>query len=383
MRSLKKHYVALFQMGPALVGVILLISLGALVLSCNEVERHQMLTFLFDGVPSSGSEGFEEGLPASNAQEFERNGQKSTWYVHEPRKNCMNCHQRQRTARFSNQPRLLAPVPALCYKCHPDFTASARHVHGPVALGQCLFCHNQHQSKFKHLLNQPEPKLCFLCHDVSMIELIPTHLAQQTSACTDCHNPHGGSTKALLKGPFSPTGGAPTGGGMTGATVQDSVAPVEEHNAEAARGLSEPANQAALERQNLFEAFWQVSRLIEQGDLKKARAQLEALENNKALNPEEREKILNVLRLIDSASTKSGPNGSAAQSEKSGDLMSKREREVADLYYQSMAYYRDGQLTKAKKGFIEVLKSGLIPDLMAETIRRYMLDIDLKLAQGP
>jgi hypothetical protein len=48
-----------------------------------------------------------------------------------------------------------------------------------------------------------------------------------------------------------------------------------------------------------------------------------------------------------------------------------------------MAFYRDGQLTKAKEGFIEVLKSGLIPDLMAETVRRYVLDIDLRLAQGP
>ena len=369
-------------MGPASVGVVLLAGLGASVLSCDEMERHQMLTFFFDGVPPAGSQSFDEELVNSNSQEPEPGGQEPVWYVHEPRKDCANCHQKQRTGRFSTQTRLLAPVPKLCHNCHPDFTASATFVHGPVAAGQCLFCHNPHRSKIKHLLNRPEPKLCYLCHEVSMVELIPAHLAQQTSACTDCHNPHAGSTKALLKGPYSPTTGAPTNGGMTGSTVQDNVAPMKERSAEAARGPSETADQAAIERQNLFEIFWQVSRLIEQGDLKKARVQLEALKDNKALTPEEREKVLNVLRLMDGASAGGRPNGSGTKSEKSGDLMSKQEREVADLYYRSIAFYRDGQLAKAKEGFIEVLKSGLIPDLMAETIRRYVLDIDLRLAQG-
>lgn len=382
MRDSKKHNVVSFRMGPASVGVVLLAGLGASVLSCDEVERHQMLTFFLDGVPPAGSRNLEEELINSNSQEPEPGGQEPVWYVHEPRKDCANCHQKQRTGRFSTQTRLLATVPKLCHNCHPDYTAGALFVHGPVAVGQCLFCHNPHKSKIKHLLNGPEPKLCYLCHDVRMIELIPAHLAQQTSACTDCHNPHAGSTKALLKGAFSQMAGAPADGRMTSATVQDNVAPVKERSAEAARGPSGTADQAALERQNMFEVFWQVSRLIEQGDLKKARAQLEALKDNKALTPEEREKILNVLRLMNSASTGGKPNGSGTKSEKSGDLMSKQEREVADLYYRSIAFYRDGQLTKAKEGFIEVLKRGLIPDPMAETIRRYMLDIDLRLAQG-
>lgn len=383
MRGSKKHNVVSFRMGPASVGVVLLVGLGASVLSCDEIERQQMLTFFFDGVPPLGSRNFEEELVNSNSQESEPGGQEPVWYVHEPRKDCANCHQKQRTGRFSGQTRLIAPVPKLCHNCHPDYTASALFVHGPVAVGQCLFCHNPHKSKIKHLLNGPEPKLCYFCHDVSMVELIPAHLTQQTSACTDCHNPHAASTKALLKGAISPPAGAPTAGGTTGATVQDNVAPVKERSADAAHGPSGTADQAALERQNLFEVFWQVTRLIEQGDLKKARAQLEALKDNKALTPEEREKILNVLRLMDGASTEVKPSGSGAKPEKSGDLMSKQEREVADLYYRSMAFYRDGQLTKAKEGFIEVLKSGLIPDSMAETIRRYVLDIDLRLVQGP
>jgi predicted CXXCH cytochrome family protein len=383
MRGSKKHNVASFRMGPASVGVVLLAGLGASVLSCDEMERHQMLTFFFDGVPPAGSRNFEKELVSSNSQEPEPSGQESVWYMHEPQKDCANCHQKQRMGRFSAQTRLLAPVPKLCHNCHPDFMASALFVHGPVAVGQCLFCHNPHKSKVKHLLNGPEPKLCYLCHDMSMVELIPAHLAQQTSACTDCHNPHAASTKALLKGAISPSARAPMAGGTTGATVQDNVEPVKEHSAVAPRGPSGTADQAALERQNVFEVFWQVSRLIEQGEMKKARAQLETLKDNKALTPEEREKILNVLGLMDGASAGSKPNGSATQSPKSGDLLSKQEREIADLYYRSMAFYRDGHLTKAKEGFIEVLKSGLIPDPMAETVRRYVLDIDLRLAQGP
>lgn len=383
MRNSKKHSFGSSRIGPAFVGAVLLVGLGASVLSCDEVERHQMLTFFFDGVPPEGSQSFEEEVVNASSQEAELNGQEPVWYVHEARKDCANCHQKQqRTGRFSNQTRLLAPPPKLCYNCHTDYTTSASFVHGPVAVGQCLFCHNPHKSKFKHLLNRPEPKLCFLCHDVSMIELIPAHIAQQTSACTDCHNPHSASTKALLKGSGSPPAGAPLAGGSNGASAPDNVGPVTQSGVGSQTVPLSTLNQAAIERQNLFEAFWRVSRLIEQGDIKTARAQLETLKDNKSLTPEEREKILNVLRLIDGATTMAGSNGSATQSLKTSDLMNKREREVADLYYQSIAFYRDGRLAKAKEGFIAVLESGLIPDPMAETIRRYVLDIDLKLAQG-
>lgn len=373
MRGSKEHNSESLRMGRVSLSVVLLAGLGASVLSCDEVERHQALTFFFDGVPSAGSQSFEEELVNSASQDSEPGGQEPVWYVHEARKDCANCHQKQRAGRFSNQTRLLAPVPNLCYNCHTDFTRSASFVHGPVAVGQCLFCHNPHKSKVKHLLNRPEPKLCLLCHEVSMIELIPAHLAQQTSACTDCHNPHAAATKALLKGPYSPP---------TGATASQNVGAVNERNQEAPRGPSPTVNQAAIERQNLFEAFWQVSRLIEQGEIAEAKARLASLKDNKALTPEEREKVLNVLRLFDGASAMGKSNGSATQSPRSGDLMSQQERQVADMYYRSIVLYRDGQLARAKEGFIEVLESGLIPDPMAETVRRYVLDIDLKLAQG-
>lgn len=57
-----------------------------------------------------------------------------------------------------------------------------------------------------------------------------------------------------------------------------------------------------------------------------------------------------------------------------------RATEIADLYYRSMALYRGGQLEKAREGLIRVLKSGSIPAAMAKTIEGYLADIDSTLA---
>jgi predicted CXXCH cytochrome family protein len=389
MGGSKKHNVALFRAGPAPVGVVMLVCIGGLVLSCDEVERHRALAFFFDGVPPLNRQGLEEGLLDSDSQDVEPGGQKTAWYVHEPQKDCANCHRKQRPGGFSAQTYLVAPVPKLCYNCHSDYTASASFVHGPVAVGQCLFCHNPHKSKIEHLLKEPQPKLCFRCHDVSMVELIPAHLAQQTSACTDCHYAHSGSTKALLKGDSSLTKTEPADGKTTGAAGQNDNRLVKEPDAKAISRPSEKTDRAAIERRSLFEVFWEVSRLIEQGDLQKARSHLEALKDSGALTDEERRKILSVLKLMDDASTKrtqQPEKGEQAKpstepgAKKSDDSASNHKQEVADLYYRSMAFYRDGQLTRAREGFAEVLKSSLIPGPMEETIRGYISDIDKTLA---
>ncbi|MHC4539060.1 MAG: 6-bladed beta-propeller [Planctomycetota bacterium] len=55
-------------------------------------------------------------------------------------------------------------------------------------------------------------------------------------------------------------------------------------------------------------------------------------------------------------------------------------RKTAQLYNLSMAFYRAGQLQKAREGFVQVLSSGLIPGDMAETIKGYIADIDGSLA---
>jgi len=55
---------------------------------------------------------------------------------------------------------------------------------------------------------------------------------------------------------------------------------------------------------------------------------------------------------------------------------SKRKREIAELYYSSMAFYNAGRLEKAREGLVKVLKSGLIPPAMVKTVEQYLADIE-------
>jgi len=61
---------------------------------------------------------------------------------------------------------------------------------------------------------------------------------------------------------------------------------------------------------------------------------------------------------------------------------SRQEREITELYYSSMTFYRAGQLEKAREGLVKVLKSGLIPPAMAKTIQNDLADIGNRLAKS-
>jgi sugar lactone lactonase YvrE len=56
-----------------------------------------------------------------------------------------------------------------------------------------------------------------------------------------------------------------------------------------------------------------------------------------------------------------------------------QKQKVAELYYSSMAFYRAGNLEKARDGLTKVVNSGLIPPAMAKTIQNYLADIDKSL----
>jgi hypothetical protein len=53
-----------------------------------------------------------------------------------------------------------------------------------------------------------------------------------------------------------------------------------------------------------------------------------------------------------------------------------QKQQIAELYYSSMAFYRAGNLEKARDGLTTVLRSGLIPPAMEKTIEKYLADID-------
>lgn len=362
MFGFENRYIAKIFTKPATTGLMLFVFLCIFLMSCDEVQRHEVLTFFFDGVPPLQPEIFPEGLVDSNSIEPDQTGQKPAWYAHEPTKDCSNCHSKRKQRSFSTQTRLIAPIPKLCYNCHDDYTSSASFVHGPVAVGQCIFCHNPHRSKIEHLLVAPEPGLCYLCHDKNTIELIAAHTPKQLSSCTDCHNPHASSIKALLRNSSIMT--AP----------QDHIQVAEEPN-ELVDFRTETMIPAPVHKsESLSEVFNETSRLIELGQLQQARTYLEKFKDSNSFTNKERQQIARILGMIDSVI-----NNEKQQIEidKQSDTKIK---EIADLYYNSMAFYRTGQLMQAREGFVKVLNSGLIPESMAKTIRGYMLDIDNSLA---
>ena len=371
------------RLRPTSIGLMLLVFFGIFVVSCDEVEHHKTLTFFFDGVPPLQQEGLQEELVNSDSQETHP---KQLWYVHEPQKDCTLCHGKRKQQRgFSLQVRLTAPVPKLCYGCHADYTVSASFVHGPVAIGQCLFCHNQHKSKIEHLLKEPEPKLCYLCHDINTIELIPAHFTNQQFACTGCHNAHASPVKALLKGASSQTNDKLDRAKALSKAMQEHIQAAKE----------QPTT--GLERRSLLQVFRTVSKLVEQGEIQKARAHLEKFKDSSAFTNEELRKIVEVLKLMDIAITttegelekakqerpvtKEKLKEPTAEPEKNNNQPSKRKKEIAELYYSSMALYRAGQLIRAREGFVKVLKSGLAPAPIAKTIRGYLVEIDNTLAR--
>lgn len=363
--------------------VVILVCLGALLLSCDEIERHRALAFFFDGVPPLGGEGLGGERLDANSPETGVGEQRAIWYEHEPVKDCTNCHQKQGMGGFSAQTRLTMPTPQLCYKCHDDPSQSASFVHGPVAVGQCLFCHNPHRSKVEHLLTEAEPRLCYLCHDITMIGLIPAHLTQPTSACTDCHDPHAGPAKFLLKAAAPKAQYEPADVKATAVTPPPQVLQVPPPQVVEPPKPAQTEDREGQDRKNLLEALGKVSRLIEQGKLQEARADLEKIKESRALTQDELAKINEVLRLLDNLSANGAaiPQNEPKAAERSEDSVARQRQQVADVYYQSMAYYRDGQLGRARDGFVQVLNSGLIPPEMQNTIRTYIADIDRTLAQ--
>jgi hypothetical protein len=58
-----------------------------------------------------------------------------------------------------------------------------------------------------------------------------------------------------------------------------------------------------------------------------------------------------------------------------------QKQKIAELYYKSMAFYRAGDLEKARDGLTRVLRSGLIPPAMAKTIEKHLVDIKNTLAE--
>jgi len=179
---------------------MLVIVILTAVLSCDEVERHRALTFFFDGVPPLEGEGVGDVNTPEQSQPQLPGNTEPAWIVHKPSKECTNCHDMSKKPRWATPEFTKEPL-QLCYDCHPgsNYSSSTDYVHGPVAVGDCMRCHNPHRSKHRHLLKLPVPDICHQCHEKEDVESIADHSAETLSECLECHVGHSSPERGLLK----------------------------------------------------------------------------------------------------------------------------------------------------------------------------------------
>jgi predicted CXXCH cytochrome family protein len=163
---------------------------------------------------------------------------------------CISCH----SAHTSDNPRLLKnDVKSLCFECHnkeieredgsviPNMEAlieTGTSLHGPIASGNCVLCHDIHGSEHNQLLvrnyskalytpfQESEYALCFGCHDKALVldeqsttvtafrngetnlHFVHVNRDKKGRTCAICHNSHASKSDQHLneKVPFGSGG---------------------------------------------------------------------------------------------------------------------------------------------------------------------------------
>jgi predicted CXXCH cytochrome family protein len=223
-----------------------------------------VLDVLFDGVPPymtpeervrAAVEAAERQAEAARrASESRLQVAKISRFTHGPfaAKECGRCHDLSRSSGFRESTggtpalgsgadlaeagRLRLPVVELCTHCHASYSIDAPEnaemwLHGPVAGGWCVLCHQPHSSLYPNLLAQsPTARLCSACHLretlIDTVEHLPVEpgsgypplpetdtgsrvqsdehdfeTVQVVEDCTSCHDPHRGRDRLLLRTP--------------------------------------------------------------------------------------------------------------------------------------------------------------------------------------
>ncbi len=113
---------------------------------------------------------------------------------------CVACHNPHGSTNEFHRSRTGAQE---CYVCHEnkkeDF--SKPNAHKPLAQGGCIACHDAHQSETKFQLKATSVRnLCFNCHDSNIIKEDYLHGPVAAGGCVVCHDPHSsGEPKLLLQ----------------------------------------------------------------------------------------------------------------------------------------------------------------------------------------
>ena len=179
------------------VGLLLMVAgMAALgiVVGCGGTpqERYRVLSFFFDGVPDPD---------APSRVVTNETGQKvvaATHIVsqHKPylENRCPVCHNSP-----NGEVQDFELAYNACVTCHKQVSSEKPWMHGPVARGQCKWCHTGHMSTEAALLRDTPINVCTQCHDSQLLgNNPPEHLDGQTS-CLQCHYGHGAQGRYFLK----------------------------------------------------------------------------------------------------------------------------------------------------------------------------------------
>jgi soluble cytochrome b562 len=128
--------------------------------------------------------------------------------------------------------------------------------------------------------------------------------------------------------------------------------------------LLESTHAAVLERKQILGHIETADELIKEGEPIKAKAHLEKVKGSRFLTWHEQKQAMERIKGID-------------------NHLDRRKKAIADLYHRSVALYRTGQSTgqlraleEARKGFLEVARSGLSDVMPPITAEDYLVKID-------
>jgi predicted CXXCH cytochrome family protein len=231
-------------------------------------------------------------------------------------------------------------------------------VHGPVAAGQCVLCHEPHRSRYPFLLKKDVPELCMQCHQ--SLDSVENHARPNYAACLDCHWGHTSVAKHLLKA-----------GSLASETRAGASEPTGDAEFDQILALARNELQGQI---NLDEAWNNVAAYTRQGEVKKARAYLMAIRMDPSLSSTAKEQWSALQETLEASEQ--------IQVRQARQIEQEQARMMAQLYYQSVNALRDGNYVEAQAGFNELLSSDVVPDVIKQAIRGYLEQIQQQTGQG-
>ncbi|MHC4642495.1 MAG: hypothetical protein ACYS32_12695, partial [Planctomycetota bacterium] len=139
--------------------------------------------------------------------------------------------------------------------------------------------------------------------------------------------------------------------------------------------LIEQTHLAVLERQRILQHIQAADKLVQQGELEKAKVHLEKVKDSKFLTAAENKQITEGLKKLDTTTiAKAKAEKSPTDKEPTAES-----KQIVELYTRSVSLYRAGEFDKALAGFNAVSKSGLLIAPAGQTPEDYIKLINQKI----